>query len=80
MYEFAGSKSSKLVVTESGKLVARFLQYIACLTRVQIYNKISHVALCFAVFHSVLVKQSMNLLKSMCISYRKYALVSKYVF
>jgi hypothetical protein len=51
MYEFAGSKSAKLVVTESGKLVARFLQYIACLTRVQIYNKISHVALCFAVFH-----------------------------
>jgi hypothetical protein len=52
MYEFAGSKSAKLVVTESGKLVARFLEYIACLTRVQIYNKISHVALCFAVFHS----------------------------
>jgi hypothetical protein len=52
MYEFAGSKSAKLVVTESGKLVARFLQSIACLTRVQIYNKISHVALCFAVFHS----------------------------
>jgi hypothetical protein len=26
MYEFAGSKSAKLVVTESGKLVARFLQ------------------------------------------------------
>ncbi len=52
MYEFAGSKSAKLVVTESGKLVARFLQYIACLTRVQIYNKISHVALCFAVFHN----------------------------
>ncbi len=52
MYEFAGSKSAKLVVTESGKLVAPFLQYIACLTRVQIYNKISHVALCFAVFHN----------------------------
>jgi len=54
MYEFAGSKSAKLVVTESGKLVARFLQYIACLTRVQIYNKISHVALCFAVFHNII--------------------------
>ncbi len=53
MYEFAGSKSAKLVVTESGKLVARFLQYIACLTRVQIYNKSSHVALCFAVFHNI---------------------------
>jgi hypothetical protein len=26
MYEFAGSKSAKLVVTESGKLVARFLE------------------------------------------------------
>ncbi len=51
MYEFAGSKSAKLIVTESGKLVARFLQSIACLTRVQIYNKISHVALCFAVFY-----------------------------
>jgi hypothetical protein len=34
MYEFAGSKSAKLVVTESGKLVARFLQYIACYVRV----------------------------------------------
>ena len=54
MYEFAGSKSAKLVVTESGKLVARFLQSIACLTRVQIYNKISHVALCFAVFHNMI--------------------------
>ncbi len=53
MYEFAGSKSAKLVVTESGKLVARFLQSIACLTRVRIYNKISHVALCFAVFHKI---------------------------
>jgi hypothetical protein len=52
MYECAGSKSAKLVVTESGKLVARFLQSIACLTRVRVYNKISHVALCFAVFHS----------------------------
>ncbi len=52
MYEFAGSKSAKLVVTESGKLVARFLQSIVCLTRVQIYNKLSHVALRFAVFHS----------------------------
>jgi hypothetical protein len=51
MYEFAGSKSAKLVVTESGKLVARFLQSIVCLTRVQIYNKLSHVALRFAVFH-----------------------------
>ena len=55
MYEFAGSKSAKLVVTESGKLVARFLQSIACLTHVQIYNKISHVALCFAVFHSIMI-------------------------
>ncbi len=55
MYEFAGSKSAKLVVSEYGKLVARILQYIACLTRVQIYNKSSHVALCFAVFHSILV-------------------------
>jgi hypothetical protein len=52
MYEFAGIKSAKLIVTESGKLVARFLQSIACLTRVQIYNKISHVAPCFAVFHN----------------------------
>jgi hypothetical protein len=34
MYEFVGSKSAKLVVTESGKLVARFLQYIACYVRV----------------------------------------------
>ncbi len=50
----AGSKSAKLVVSEYGKLVARILQYIACLTRVQIYNKSSHVALCFAVFHSFL--------------------------
>ncbi len=47
MYEFAGSKSAKLIVTESRKLVARFLQSIACLTRVQIYNKLTHVALCF---------------------------------
>ena len=61
MYEFAGSKSAKLVVTESGKLVARFLQYIACLTRVQIYNKISHVALCFAVFHNTLYLQTISL-------------------
>ena len=51
MYEFAGSKSAKLVATESGNLVARFLQSIVCLTRVQIYNKLSHVALRFAVFH-----------------------------
>jgi hypothetical protein len=34
MYEFAGSKSAKLVVREYGKLVARILQYIACFTRV----------------------------------------------
>ncbi len=54
MYEFAGSKSAKLVVTESGKLVARFLQSKVCLTRVQIYNKLSHVALRFAVFHTTL--------------------------
>ena len=61
MYEFAGSKSAKLIVTESGKLVARFLQSIACLTRVQIYNKISHVALCFAVFHNTFVQNSANI-------------------
>jgi hypothetical protein len=46
MYEFAGSKSAKLVVTESRKLVARFLQYIACYVHVKIYNKSSHGALC----------------------------------
>jgi hypothetical protein len=50
MYE-----SAKLVVSEYGKLVARILQYIACLTHVQIYNKSSHVALCFAVFHKSLL-------------------------
>jgi hypothetical protein len=55
MYEFAGSKSAKLVVSEYGKLVARILQYIAFLTRVQIYNKSSHVALCFAVFYKLLI-------------------------
>jgi hypothetical protein len=55
MCEFAGSKSAKLVVSEYGKLVARILQSIACLTRVQIYNKSSHVALCFAVFHSIII-------------------------
>jgi hypothetical protein len=42
MYEFAGSKSAKLIVTESGKLVARFLQSIACLTRVQISIDFCH--------------------------------------
>ncbi len=46
MYEFAGSKSAKLIVREYGKLVARILQYIVCLTRVYIYNKSTHVALC----------------------------------
>ena len=56
MYEFAGSKSAELVVTESGKLVARFLQSTVCLTRVQISNKLSHVALRFAVFHSTFVR------------------------
>jgi hypothetical protein len=60
MYEFAGSKSAKLVVSESGKLVARFLQSIACLTRVQIYYKLTHVALCFAVFHNILFQKKMD--------------------
>jgi hypothetical protein len=36
MYEFAGSKSAKLVVGEYGKLVARILESIALLARVSI--------------------------------------------
>jgi hypothetical protein len=54
MYEFAVSKSAKLVVREYGKLVARILQSIALLARVRtLLNPHTYFA-GFAVFYSIL--------------------------
>ncbi len=59
MYEFAGSKSAKLVVREYGKLVARILQSFALLACVStLINPHTYFA-GFAVFYKTL-----NLLRS----------------
>ncbi len=53
MYEFAGSKSAKLVVREYGKLVARILQSIALPARVStLINPHTYFA-GFAVFYNI---------------------------
>jgi hypothetical protein len=53
MYDFAGSKSAKLVVKEYGKLVARILESIALLARVStLINPHTYFA-GFAVFYSL---------------------------
>jgi hypothetical protein len=52
MYEFAGSKSTKLVVRENGKLVARILQYFALLACVSILINPHTYFADFAVFYS----------------------------
>jgi hypothetical protein len=56
MYEFAGSKSAKLVVREYGKLVARILQPIALPARVStLINPHTYFA-GFAVFYNTNLK------------------------
>jgi hypothetical protein len=60
MYEFAGSKSAKLVVREYGKLVARILQSIALLARVStLINPHTYFA-GFAVFYKTLIFEQTN--------------------
>ncbi len=54
MYEFAGSKSAKLVVSEYGKLVARILQSIVKLACVStLINPQTYFA-GFAVFYTTI--------------------------
>jgi hypothetical protein len=53
MYEFAGSKSAKLVVREYGKLVARILQSIALPARVSTVINPHTYFVGFAVFYSI---------------------------
>ncbi len=56
MYEFAGSKSAKLVVREYGKLVARILQLIALPRVSTLINPHTYFA-GFAVFYKMLFKK-----------------------
>jgi hypothetical protein len=60
MYEFAGSKSAKLVVREYGKLVGWILQSIALLARVStLINPHTYFA-GFAVFYIIIVSVIMG--------------------
>ncbi len=66
MYEFAGSKSAKLVVREYGKLVARTLQSIALPARVStLINPHTYFA-GFAVFYNIYILDGLSLKTISC--------------